>query len=576
MQDADSKPAAKEATPLPDEVGACQALIVEQARAIIEQGQKIDELNAYIQRLLTQIYGRRSERQVDPRQQQLDFGDDPAAHDALAEAADEAEKIVQEYTVRRKLRKRAQPNGEKFPEHFPRYEVEVPPPTEEQACPIHGPKTVIGFDVTETLEFERPKLRVRVTKYPKYVCPKQPECGVAQAERPVGLVEGNRYDTSVAAEVIANKYAYHLPLYREQDMFAGTGWTPSRSTLLNLLVGVAFVVQPLVDHLRRLLLGDGGLGCDDTHVTLIVPPVLPPLAADHPRAQRIRDVLGQAIEKQLPSVQARMWGYRGFELPVNVFDFTVSWHRDGPAEILSGYDGLLMCDGYAGFDDIELSNERIVRAACWSHARRKLLKVPHDAVGPATVLLAMIRELYDVEDRARMLTTAERLALRQRVARPILARLENYLANPVITEALPKSELGKAVTYLRNNWELLQRYTTDGRFPIDNNDTEQLMKQIAIGRKNWLFVGSVAGGERAAQLMTIVSSAIRNDLDVTAYVKDVLDKLLAGSTDYDALCPHVWKQSHPEAVRAYRVEERRDAADRKRVRRASRRLAHRK
>ena len=98
------------------------------------------------------------------------------------------------------------------------------------------------------------------------------------------------------------------------------------------------------------------------------------------------------------------------------------------------------------------------------------------------------------------------------------------------------------------------------------------MKQIALGRKNWLFVGSVAGGERAATLMTIVSSAIRNDLDVAAYLKDVLDQLLAGSTDYASLCPHVWKLAHPEAIRAYRVDERRNAADRKRVRRARRRL----
>jgi transposase len=580
MQDADSTLAAKEATPLPDEVGACHALILEQAETLlaaqtsrVQQSQEIDELKAYVQRLLNQIYGRRSERQTcDPRQQSLDFRDDQAAQNALAEAADEAEKILQEYTVRRQMRKqKAPPRSEKFPAHLPRYEVEVPPPAEAQECPQHGPKQLIGFDVTETLEFERPKLRVKVTKYPKYVCPKQPECGVAQAERPVGLVEGNRYDTSVAAEVIANKYAYHLPLYREQDRFAATGWTPSRSTLLNLLVGSAFVLQPLMDHLRRLLLGSGGLGCDDTHVTLIVPPLPPPLDAANPHSQRIREVLSKAIENKSPSVKAHMWGYRSFELPINVFDFTVSWHRDGPEEMLRGYDGLLMADGYAGFDGVEICNDQLVRAACWAHARRKFLKLQRDGVGAAAVVLAMIRELYDVEDRAKTMTAAERLEFRQRLARPILARIHGYLESPVIAQALPKSDLAKAMGYVRNNWELLERYTTDGRFPIDNNDTEQLMKQIALGRKNWLFVGSVAGGERAAQLMTIVSTAIRNDLDVTTYVKDVLDQLLAGSTDYESLCPHVWKRSHPEAVRTYRVDERRDAADRKRARRATRR-----
>ncbi|HUY88794.1 MAG TPA: transposase, partial [Pirellulales bacterium] len=132
---------------------------------------------------------------------------------------------------------------------------------------------------------------------------------------------------------------------------------------------------------------------------------------------------------------------------------------------------------------------------------------------------------------------------------------------------------GEALSYLRNHWDALQTFVSDGRMPIDNNDVEQLMKQIAVGRKNWLFVGSLEAGARAATLMTIVSTAARNDLDVYVYLKDVLDQLLAGSTDYRSLHADVWKQSHPEAVRNYRTDERRDAADRRRRRRAQRRLA---
>ena len=117
----------------------------------------------------------------------------------------------------------------------------------------------------------------------------------------------------------------------------------------------------------------------------------------------------------------------------------------------------------------------------------------------------------------------------------------------------------------------LRVYLSDGRLPIDNNDTEQLMKHVAIGRKNWLFVGSVAAGERAADFLTLVSSAVRNDLDVWAYIKDVLDRLLAGSTNYESLRPDIWRQAHPESIRQYRVDERRDRADRKQRRRADRR-----
>ena len=133
------------------------------------------------------------------------------------------------------------------------------------------------------------------------------------------------------------------------------------------------------------------------------------------------------------------------------------------------------------------------------------------------------------------------------------------------------SKLGQSLGYLRNHWDPLQTYLSDGRLPIDNNDTEQLMRQVALGRKNWLFVGSVAAGERAADFLTLVSSAVRNDLDAWAYVKDVLDQLLAGSTDYESLRPDVWRQSHPDFVRQYRVQERRDRADRKQRRRANRR-----
>ncbi len=136
-----------------------------------------------------------------------------------------------------------------------------------------------------------------------------------------------------------------------------------------------------------------------------------------------------------------------------------------------------------------------------------------------------------------------------------------------------KSDFAKALQYIRNHFTQLKRYLDDPCLPIDNNETEQLMKQVAMGRKAWLFVCSVAGGEQSAKMMTLVSSARRHDLDVAVYIKDVLDQLLAGSTNYQALSPNVWKQSHPEAVREYRVEERRDKADRKQLEAARRRLA---
>ena len=215
-------------------------------------------------------------------------------------------------------------------------------------------RKLIDYDVIETLEFERPKLRVRVTKFPKYVCPDQPECGVASPERPTGLVEGNRYDTSVAAEIMTGKYAYHLPIYREQDYFAGSGWTPARSTLLNILMAAAFVIRPLAEFFKQTILGSPILGTDDTRVTLLLPKVIPkPLDGD-PKSQRIHEVFTEAVAEGKPSVTARMWAYRSVTVPLNVFDFTVSRHRDGPDAFLETFTGKLMADCYSGYQGIEL------------------------------------------------------------------------------------------------------------------------------------------------------------------------------------------------------------------------------
>lgn len=188
-------------------------------------------------------------------------------------------------------------------------------------------------------------------------------------------------------------------------------------------------------------------------------------------------------------------------------------------------------------------------------------------------MLALYQQLYDVEDRGRTLWPAERQSLRAAESQPLWDRMRELLDGDVAKQVLPKEKIAEALNYLHNHWDALRLHLTDGRVPIDNNDVEQLMKQVAIGRKNWLFLGSVSAGERAADFLTLVSSALRNDLDVYAYIKSVLDALLAGSTDYAALRPDHWAAAHPEAVRLYRQAERRDRYARKTARRAERRPA---
>jgi transposase len=560
---------------IPNELSACQALIVELARIVEEQKDRLAEQQLEINELMRQAFQRRSERYLaNPAQLQFDFGNTPEAGDAAEGLADAKEELVQvpAYTRRKKIL--GKPRNEQLPAHLPRREAAVPVPEEVRACSRHGERQIIGYDVTETLMFERPKLWVEVRRYPKYVCAGEPACGVQEPARPPSLVEGNRYDTSVAAEIITAKSGYHLPIYRQQDLFAGCGWTPSRGTLLNIAAAAAELLPPFIAYLRGQVLGSGYIGTDDTAVTLLLPEMLPAVHPDDARSQRIHDVFAQARAEEKKSVAARMWAYRSLTVPLNVFDFTVSHHRDGPDQFLvdSRFEGKLIADCYTGYQGITLrSDARIARAACNAHARRKVFEARDNHPLLAGQVLALYRELYDIEDRGRPLSADQLLILRQSEARAVWARLQALLDGSAAAALLPKEKMSEALGYLRNHWDALQMYLSDARLPIDNNDVEQLMKQVAIGRKNWLFIGSVPAGERAANFLTLVSSALRNDLDVYAYIKSVLDALLAGSSDYPALRPDRWAQTHPEAIRNYRKDERRDRVDAKTRRRQHRR-----
>jgi transposase len=593
QKDAARKDAALKLT-MPADLAGCRALIEQltctvdsqhhtidaQTHTIEQLACTIDELHREKQEielafaeLMQRAFRNRSERYIhDPNQLRLDFKNTDDAADAaegLAQAVEEAGLPVKAHVRRRHGRK---PRSEALPEHLPRYEVVASIPEDLKQCPRHGERTLIGHDSVETLEFERPKLRVRVTKYPKYACKNHPDCGVASPERPTGLVEGDRYDTSVAAEIITAKYGFHLPIYRQQDLFAGSGWTPDRSTLLNILVGSAFVIRPLAGHIKRVVLASDIVGTDETRVTLLLPATIPKVEADDPKSHRVYEVFCEAAAEGRRSVSARMWAYRSVTQPLTVFDFTVSRHRDGPDLMLADFCGTLVADCYSGYEGIALrSDGRIRRAACVAHARRKVFDAKEAYPLEASLVLAKFQQLYDIEDRAKTMSPEDRLKLRQSEAATVWSSLNEWLRGEAAARVLPKSKFAQALGYLRNHWEQLQTYLSDGRIPIDNNEVEQLMKQVAIGRKNWLFIGSVAAGERAADFLTLVSSAVRNDLDVWAYLKDVLDRLLAGETDYAALRPDTWRQAHPEAIREYRVAERRDRADRKQYRRAARR-----
>ena len=347
---------------------------------------------------------------------------------------------------------------------------------------------------------------------------------------------------------------------------------------MNILASGAYVLEPLYWHYADFVRTTPVIPTDETGVMLLLPPEISQPREGDAKSQQVYEVISEARAQNKSHVSARMWVYRSLGPEgANVFDFTVSRRRSGPQEFLKDYAGVLLGDCYSGFESIALeSDSRIVRAACHAHARRYVYKARENHPREAAELLAMYRQLYDIEDRVRGQSPEQVLAIRQQQAPPVLDRMRQWLDGEAAERALPKSELGEAVRDLRNQWDALSVFLADPRVPIDNNETEQLMKQVATGRKNWIFIGSVEAGYRASILLSIVSTAHRHHLDVWLYVKDVLDRLLAGDSDLAAMRADRWGAAHPDAIRPYRVDEARYRADAKATRRARRRLLEQK
>jgi transposase len=526
---------------LPDNLDACQQALL-QTRGELAHVQHVlgetatacDELHQELARLKEELelfkrlcFGRRSERFIDDPNQGRLFAE-PEAVDAAPPAADDpahVEEII--------YRRRRQGHGwSPLPEHLPRQEVLVDLPPDQQQCPDCGQALVrIGEDRSERVDIIPARVIVKVIVRPKYACPHQH--GIVQQELPPSPVPGGRFDFGFTAHVLTTKLADHVPLYRQQNQLARSGLTLGRSTLCEILTHSAVLLEPLASLMKRqVLLGDL-LGADDTPVRT--------LDRSHPDGVRL----------------ARLWLFRGPEAaPYNLFHFHESRSRDGPADFLQTFRGTVKVDAYGVNNGVYLSSDgRIVASCCWAHARRKFDEAKSSHPRLAAEALAIIQQLYDLEDRARAFTAEERRALRQREATPLLERFRTWLDEQAAT-ALPKLKFGEAVGYARNQWSSLVNYVEDGRLPIDNNDVERDLRALTIGRKNWLFIGAPTAGPRAAVLYTVVASAARHNLDIWAYLRDVLERLAEGGVALADLLPDAWAKTHPESVHEFRRQER--------------------
>ena len=560
----------QDANELPEDLSTAKEVILVQSNVLVKQKTEIDALKKEREELLAEIHflrsGKKREKFINADQMLLEFGEDKELQEALEAAKKEAEAEIERITyTRKKPSCEKKPASDKFPAHLPREVDEVTIPEAFQKLVDSGELIIKRYETTEALKQIPASLVVIQYKKPVLAYANNPEKEL-KVEEEANLGEKGRYHPSVAAQVVHGKFGLHLPYYRLQDMFGSSGWTPSRSTLDYLVELASEVTEALVKTMQSRLMTANCLGLDDTHVKLIMPKDVPdiPEAEQDAITQRLIAKMKEAKKEGKDSLDAKMWGYSSFDssAPYDLFDFRVSRHRDGPEEFLSEYSGQVMADCYSGNMSVILApGSKMTRMACWSHARRHVYEHQDYDKNVSALPLALMNQLYDIERRALQWSDEARGELRAKESRMILDRLKEWLDGPVAGSVLPASKLGGALNYIRNHWEALIVYATDGRLPIDNNQVERLMKRIAIGRKNWLFIGSVRAGIRNAGLMSLVASAQRQEIDIGMYLESAITHLLRGTARPEELLPDRWKANHPEAVRTYREQERRDKAD---------------
>jgi transposase len=417
---------------------------------------------------------------------------------------------------------------QRLPEHLPRERIEHTLPAEEQRCgKCGGTLEKIGEETTEQLDYVPASFVVRQHARVKYAC-KGCEENVVLAPLPPQPIERGLPGPGLLAHVGVSKYADHLPLYRLEGIFKRHGVELSRSTLCDWVGWEATLLEPIVEAMKREVLASKTIRTDDT-----------PVRVQDPACKGTR--------------QGRLWVYVGDEAhPFTLFDYTPTRARDGPMAWLDGYSGYLQADAFSGYDAL-YAGEDIIEVGCWAHARRKF----HDAESSdrerAHVALGFIGQLYVVEREARDLDAEARRQRRQERSRPILERFRVWL-DAQAPAVLPKSPMGDAVGYTLSQWTALSRYLDDGDLDIDNNVAERALRPVAIGRKNWLFAGSDAGGHRAAILYSIMATCKRHGVDPFAYLRDVLDRVATHpSSAIAALFPPNWKAAH-EKLHAPRTE----------------------
>ncbi len=472
--------------------------IVRQDEQLVSRDEEIERLKLLIAKLRRMQFGRRSEK-LDWQIEQLELRLD----ELEASRAEKMASTSATPTAAPVVNQTAKPARRPLPAHLPRETRKVLP--KQEACPDCGGKLKqLGEDVSETLEYVPERFKVIRQVRPKLAC----ACcdKIVQAEAASRPIARGIAGPGLLAHVLVSKYCDHLPLYRQAEIYARDGVELDRSTMAEWVGGCSRLLEPLVAALRRQVMSAEKLHADDTPVPVLAP--------------------GNGKTKT-----GRLWTYVrddrpwGDKTPPAVwFAYTPDRKGEHPQAHLREFTGTLQADGYAGYDAV-YEGGRVKEAACMAHVRRPFydLYAAHKSA-VAKEALERIAALYAIEEEIRGRSAEERREIRNARSRPLLESLKQWFEE-TLSKLSRKSDTTRAIRYALGRWDALMRFCDDGHLEIDNNAAERSLRAVVLGRKNYLFCGSDAGGERAAAIYGLIGTAKLNGLDPEAYLREVLSRI---------------------------------------------------
>lgn len=488
--------------------------------AVLRERDALWDANKRLEHLVAElnqaVHGKRSEK-LSEDERQLAFED---LETAVAEVETQQDEQAPPQAPPRRAARRNRGN---LPKDLPRIEKVIEPDSSDCPCGC-GTMRQIGEDRTERLDIIPAQLRVIVTVRPKYACRTCAE-GVSQAPAPAHLIEGGLPTEGAIAHVLVGKFSDHLPLYRQSQILARSGIDLHRSTLADWVGTAAFHLGPVVDRLAEHLKTSTKLFMDETTA-----PVL------DPGRGRTKTGYLWALARD-----DRRWG--GEDPPGVVFTYAPGRAGENAEKILQGFDGILQLDGYSGYNRLTCPSRKggdpIRVAHCWAHARRKLKEVfDRDGSEIAAEGLRRIAEFYRIEAEIRGIGPGQRLSARQARTAPLIVGFGEWLQSQRLRISA-KSRLGEKLTYIHRQWDGLQTFLHDGRVEIDSNAVENLIRPIALTRKNALFAGHDEGGRAWGRIASLIATAKVNDVEPFAYLKATLEAIAAGhpASRIDELLP---------------------------------------